>query len=896
MCPDLEALERFECGGIDEPTRPRIATHLSTCPKCRDRLEEVRQNLDVASKYGAYFSESADQLAFRLPAQIGNYRIIREIGRGGMGIVYEAEQERPRRRVALKVIRTMNASPRLLQRFEREGQLLGRLRHPYIAQVFEAGTADNGEGPVPFMAMELVEGTTLRKYVKENQPDVSHRLSLVAQICDGVGHAHANGVIHRDLKPSNIIVVDDGTSWDAPTTMGGKSTSPKILDFGIARATDADTAAATLQTDIGQVIGTIPYMSPEQIAGDPREIDARTDVYALGVLLFELLTGRLPFDIAGRGIAEAARIIREDEPISVGTIDRSLRGDVETIVGRAIEKDREHRYQSAADLASDLRRYLRDDPITARPTSAVYRLRKFARRNRAIVAGAAVAFLALAVGTVVSTVQAVRARRAERVAQVRLSDALVARRDAELSEEKARREADKAAAVNEFLQEMLGAANPEGKSGGREVTVAQTLEKAIAEVDQGSLADQPDIEVSVRTTIGNAYRGLGDYDAAQAQLEKAVALGRDAAPEGSEELALAMNKLARLCASQGRLPQGEQLFREALDIRRRILGPDHEDVGVILNNLGFHLAEMDRFEEAEQMLREALALRRRLFGKESSEVATTLNNLSIVIGWSGRRGETIPLLREALAIDQKLRGEHVNVATTMDNLALALTDIGELEEGERLSGDSLALRRKLLGNEHPHIAYGLHNLAYIKAQRGNISEAESLYRQALALDRKIHGSDHPNVASRCTNLASLLTRRGELEEAESLLNEALRISEASLGPSHSRTLLTLYHLSGLELQRNDYAKAESIIQTAIERGRETLPEGHWTIGLYLMHRAECLIEMQRLDDARPMAEEAYNILVARGAAAGKHAKEAEDLMTRLNELSNPTAAESLDPQ
>jgi len=349
------------------------------------------------------------------PDRLGEYRILGVLGEGGMGKVYLAEQANTRRSVALKVIRPGWATPALLRRFEHEAQVLGRLHHPGIAQVFEAGVHEGHGERIPFFAMECVRGRSLLEFAEAELLDVPARLDLFARVCDAVQHAHANGVVHRDLKPGNILVPADG--------------SPKVLDFGVARITDSDVRAATLCTVQGELVGTVPYMSPEQIAGRPAELDARSDVYTLGVMLYELLTGRLPHDVRHSSIAHAARVIGEEEPARLSSANRHLRGEIQTIVGKALEKDRERRYQSARDLAEDLRRFLRDEPIAARPPSAVYQLRKLARRHKPMTAGVLATFCSLVLALVGATWQALaataesrRAREAESIAmQQRLS-------------------------------------------------------------------------------------------------------------------------------------------------------------------------------------------------------------------------------------------------------------------------------------------------------------------------------------------------------------------------------------------------------------------------------------------------------------------------------------------
>ena len=361
--------------------------------------------------------------------EIPRYRILRQIGVGGMGVVYEAEQEHPLRAVALKVIRPGLATPQALRRFEHEAEVLGRLQHPGIAQVYESGTADTGRGPQPFFAMELIRGPggeqapSLTEYAAEKGLDTRQRLELMARIADAVHHAHQKGVIHRDLKPGNILVDETG--------------QPKVLDFGLARITDRDVQVTTMQTDAGQILGTLPYMSPEQAGGDPAELDTRSDVYALGVVCYELLAGRRPYVLERRMIHEAVRVIREEEPTRLSSINKALRGDIDTIVAKALEKEKERRYQSAAELATDIHHYLNDEPVTARPPSAWYQLAKFTKRNKALVGGVAGVFLALLIGAGVSVYFAARAGR-------KATDALQSKTQAEQERETALHEKGRA--------------------------------------------------------------------------------------------------------------------------------------------------------------------------------------------------------------------------------------------------------------------------------------------------------------------------------------------------------------------------------------------------------------------------------------------------------------------
>jgi serine/threonine protein kinase len=401
---DLDSSERT--GYLDQ----QCGSNADLRAEVEQLFKPSEEALDQFLKTAAFgLARQAAEEAAKLPASLGAYTIVRKIGEGGMGIVYEAKQQSPRRSVALKVIRSAFVTRSMLTRFEREVEILGRLQHPGIAQVYEAGMASLNDNlpdstKHPFFAMELVRGgKPLTQYAAEKNFGSREKMELIALVCDAVHHAHQQGVIHRDLKPANILVTESG--------------QPKILDFGVARVTDDEMQRTTLQTGVGQLVGTLPYMSPEQVTGQSAELDARGDVYALGVILFELLTGRLPHDLHDRTIPDAARVIQDEEPIRLSSIDPIFRGDVETIVAKALEKDPARRYATATELAQDIRRYLRDEPIVARPAGTFYNFRKFARRNKALVGGVTATMLVLIIGIVVATLLAIREVRVRREAQ-----------------------------------------------------------------------------------------------------------------------------------------------------------------------------------------------------------------------------------------------------------------------------------------------------------------------------------------------------------------------------------------------------------------------------------------------------------------------------------------------
>src|SRR6266852_4390701 len=477
-------------------------------------------------------ASAPESVVRQFPTRIGRYRIIRLLGEGGMGAVYEAEQDKPRRRVALKIIKMAWASPELLRRFEQEFQTLGRLHHPGIAQIYEAGTADTGFGFQPFFAMEIINGKPLSDYADARHLSTRQRLALMIQVCEAVQHAHQRCIIHRDLKPGNILVDENG--------------QPKILDFGLARVTDSD-AQATRQTDIGQLLGTLAYMSPEQVLADPLALDTRSDVYALGVVLYELLAGRLPYNLS-RQPHEAAQTIREEDPTPLSSASRLYRGDIETIAARALEKDKARRYASAADLAADIRRHLEDQPIIARPPSTTYQLQKFARRHKALVAGTAAVFLVLVAGIVASTREAVLARIAEQAAA---------------------KEAASAKAVNDFLQnDLLAQASASNQSGPStkpdpDLTVRTALDRAAQRIE-GKFDKQPEVEAAIRNTMGKTYAELAQYAESQKQLERALGLERRVWGLENPKTLDTLNHLGRTAWLQGKYPEAETLLLQTL--------------------------------------------------------------------------------------------------------------------------------------------------------------------------------------------------------------------------------------------------------------------------------------------------------------------------------------------
>jgi|SoiMethySBSTD1v2_1073268.scaffolds.fasta_scaffold54132_5 tetratricopeptide (TPR) repeat protein len=753
------------------------------------------------------------------PERIGRYRLVRVLGQGGMGTVYEAVQDHPHRTVALKVVRGGLGSPKLARRFELEAELLGRLQHPGIAQIYDAGTADVGGGDVqPYFAMELIRGTTLLEYAEEKNLSPRERLALVARICDAVQHAHERGIIHRDLKPSNIVVDDTG--------------QPKILDFGVARATDADVRLTTVESQFGELIGTLAYMSPEQVQSEPGEIDGRSDVYALGVVTYELLTGRLPYVLRDRMLLEALRIIREDNPTPISTVNRVFRGDVETIVGKALEKDRGRRYASAADLGADLQRYLHEEPILARPAGTIYQLRKFARRNKALVGGVVAVMAVLAVGAVVSTYQAVRATR----------------------------EAEKANAVKAFLTSMLGSADPEQRLG-EALTVRELVDSASARV--ADLSDQPAVEGAVEATLANVYGVLGAYEPARDHGNKALSLLR--APGGGPARGADPRDLAIALMAAGDaeyrlldLPAAEKLLREAVDLSVRTHGSDSLEAAQAKVKLGFFYNATAKDAESAALLKEGIDVIRRK--GDPALLSSALMEQGSLATSLGRIDQAEPPLREAMAICKQLYGpRHARMSTAEWLLGEALVKKGALDEAEPLLQDALSIRREVYGPDHPHTALVLSSIGYLRLAAGRFAEAEDAFGQALAIRRARFGEKHAGVAASLQDIGWTQVQKGDPVTAAKTLRQACDLYRATLGPKAPELVVALNNLAIATQNTGDFPGAIVVWEETLETAKAVYGTEHTQIALTLINMAATYFRAGRAADAERATREGLEI-------------------------------------
>ena len=798
------------------------------------------------------------------PAKIGRYRVLRLLGEGGMGVVYEAVQENPHRTVALKVVKPGLESS-LLRRFEHESQALARLQHPGIAQIYEAGVADAGFGAQPYFAMEFIRGQTLREY--STAYTLRQRLALMVKICQAVEHAHRRGLIHRDLKPSNILVDESG--------------QPKILDFGVARVADSE-AQVTRQTDVGQLVGTLEYMSPEQVLADPMEIDTRTDVYALGVILYEMLAGRRPYKLS-RQFYEAVRTIRERDPAPLSSISRDYRGDIETIVAKALEKDKGRRYGSAAALAADIERYLADEPITARPPSTTYQLRKFARRHKAVVAGVAAVFVVLAAGIVASTWQAARATRerdraaaaertanserdraltAERTASTVQGQAIVERNRAVAEKQRADSEAATAKAVNDFLRnDLLAQAGTRAQSGTSakldpNITVRTALDRA-AERIAGKFDSKPLVEASIRQTMAEAYWDLGRYTEAVTQAGRATELRRRFLGEKNRDTLESMSWVAGTLTNLGKYAEAEPIAVKVLDIRRSIFGENDADTLASMETLGNIYMLMGQYTQAATLLSQAADGRRRTSGEGDRIRLTTLNNLAVVYYKQGDQVHTLAILSELVEADRRtLGGEDPSTLMAMNNLAILYRNQGNYAKAEETMTRVLDVRRRVLGDGHPDTLLSLSTLAALYASQEKYALAEPLYLKTLQGRKRVRGEDNDETLGTMIELADLYRNTSRYSDAEQLYDNALAISRRVLGADHPITAAALASLGWMRVRQQRYSDATPLLREALAIREKKTPNA-WARYNTESLLGEALVGQAKYIEAEPLLVAAH---------------------------------------
>lgn len=680
---------------------------------------------------------------------LGGVTIVRLIAEGGMGSVYEAVQEKPRRTVAIKAIRQGMASPTVSRRFQYEAQVLATLRHPGIAQIFLVGTISVDGVDVPYFVMEYVpQAETLTGYANARKLSTRERVALFRRVCEAVAHGHRRGIIHRDLKPGNILVDAAG--------------QPKVIDFGVARSIDSDIALTTMHTDVGQLVGTLQYMSPEQFDADPNDIDARADVYALGVVLYELLAGKLPYAITRKSAFEAARVVREVDPTPLSSVNRTLRRDIATIAGKCLEKERARRYSSAAELEADLGRYLAGEPIAASPQSLGAAVLRLARRHRVAAAAATSTLVAAGVAFVGISFFAVRAARERAVA-------IDERNRARDQEVVAQQERDRVRAVQGFFLKAFRSANPYG--GDRDAKVADVLEPAVeAAVEQ--FKDDPIALVDVLLSLGQTLSGLGRDQVAVAALEKAVETYDASSPHGigddESRVATALNDLALVYRRQRRYAEAQPLLERALGIREKVFGLQHEDTVGSLTNLAGLSHELGDNDRSEQLHRQVLDIKTEMHGWEHASTASSLCFLGHLCQAQRKFPEAEAFLQQSLEIRERVLGpDDPRTADNLLHLATLMTYQPERRaEAEPRLVRALEVSGKHLGPDHPLTAEILSHFSPLGRALGSDDKAVAFYERSLTAAERIVGPGHPGTVAILRNLADAYRRMGQNADAD----------------------------------------------------------------------------------------------------------------------------------
>jgi tetratricopeptide (TPR) repeat protein len=778
-----------------------------------ERMIEYAERAEPTAGFVAGGAAPADGDDRLIGAEFGRYRLVRLVGTGGFAAVYQAQQEHPvQRTVALKILKSGMDSRQVIARFDAERHALALMEHPGIARVLDAGQTDPIHGSRPYFVMEFVSGEPITEYCDRTTLDLRARLDLFCDVCRAVQHAHHKGIIHRDIKPSNVLITDiDGAAM------------PKVIDFGIAKAVRQPLSDAMLITGRRELLGTPQYMSPEQADSDERAIDTRTDVYSLGVLLYELLTGTTPLPVERlrnssysrivemirqqtverpsvrlQRLGEAASDLARRQKSDVATLRRRLRGDLDWIILKALEPDREQRYGSAAVLVEDIRRHLEHEPVLAGPPTTAYRVGKFVRRHRTGVAAAAAIIIVLVAGIVATTEALLREARA----------------------------ASNSSQIAAFMQQMLGGIDPAVARGKDTELLRRMFEDTAARIG-ADLGNQPEVEAAIRTTIGRAYLAIGEYTSARTHLQRAMDIRRR---ELGDEHPDTLSTIAALGAALNKLGEFKQALdygEEALDARRRMLGNDHPDTLSSMNDVGNQLATQGRPGDAEPLISEALEGRRRVLGNDHPDTLRSLNALGALRWDQGRFAEAEVFYREAVKGLRRVLGEdHPYTLASVGNLGRLLRIEKKLEEAETYIRLAMEGNRRVQGEHHPDTLGSINSLAVLLSEQGNFAEAEPYFRAVLDGRRRTLGDDSPDTLISINNMGAVLNSMGRPADAEPYYRQALDGNRRIMGPDHPDTLRSLHNMGALMNAQGQRAEAEAYYARAVEARRRVLGNDH----------------------------------------------------------------------
>src|SRR5579864_858069 len=815
---------------------------------------------------------------------IGPYKLLEQIGEGGMGTVWMGQQTEPvKRLVALKLIKPGMDSKQVLARFNAERQALALMDHPNIAKVFDAGTTETGR---PFFVMELVKGVPLTKYCDEHRLSPKQRLELFIPLCQAIQHAHQKGIIHRDIKPSNVMI----------TLYDGKPV-PKVIDFGVAKAMGQQLTEQTLVTGFGNVIGTLEYMSPEQAEMNQLDIDTRSDIYSLGVVLYELLTGSTPLDkkrLKQAAFAELLRVIREEEPQKPSTrlsnstdslpsvsaqrqmeparLTKLVRGELDWIVMKALEKDRNRRYETANGFAMDVQRYLADEPVQACPPSAGYRLRKFARRNKDPVLAAALVFLSLVAGIIGTTSGLLFANKAWGAESKAKLDALEKKGQAErnaiaaqLANEAAQKRLSQLEKGNKILASIFIDLNPKANQtdGTLRTALGERLDDAVRQL-QGEAVGDPVAVARLQATLGRSLTSLGYADKGEGLLLLARKTFTDELGPTNPDTLASMNDLALTYEHLARYADAIKLHEETLALRKANFGADHPDTLVTMNNLANSYASSGQQQDALKLRVETLALRKAKLGPDHPDTLMTMHNLANSYERLGRIKDALELREQTLASRRLALGpRHYDTLTTMNNLGDSYIAVGRLADALKLREEVLEAYRERYGPDHPDTLLTKHNVAVCLYALGRYADALKVFDETLTALKAKLGADHPMTLNCMNGLAACFVDLDRPNDAVKLFEQVLALRRVKLGPQHSETLVAMNNLANSYDANGRRADALKLREETVARMKVTFGPGHFRTLTAMRALGASYVQFSRHPEALKLREEMLAVAKAK---------------------------------